>query len=273
MFVAGRVICMTGGHACWVGIECNGSERRPRRRPRATSRLGVDHLKLIATGGVMTAGVEPGAPQLEEDEMRESSAARRSKAGRRIAAHAQGTEGIQNARCAPASTPSSTASTSTATPSSCSRRPEPCWCRPSPPPAASWAAVVNGVPDYMVDKMEVVGRAHDQSFRRCHANRVPFAAGTDSGTPLNPHGSIAVELEAMVECGATPMEAILSATSRAAEVLGRTDMGTLEPSRRADLLVVDGDPSQQISDIRNVSCVWKEGVVVAGSTMRQEVSA
>ena len=59
--------------------------------------------------------------------------------------------------------------------------------------------------------------------------------------------------------------ALKAATGHAATVLGRDDMGSLTPGARADLLVVDGDPLSNISDVRNVRCVWKDGEVVHGS--------
>ncbi len=72
--------------------------------------------------------------------------------------------------------------------------------------------------------------------------------GTDAGTPFNRHGDNAEEIALMVECGMAPADALVAATRSAAELLDLLDeTGTIEPGKRADLVVVDGDP---LADIR-----------------------
>ena len=92
---AGRPVCMTGGHGNFVGREADGPDD-VRKAVREQLKAGVDVIKLIATGGVMTPGVEPGSPQLTLDEMR-AGVEEATKAGRRTAAHAQGSTGIADA--------------------------------------------------------------------------------------------------------------------------------------------------------------------------------
>ena len=95
ILAAGKAICMTGGHGWWIGRETDGPDDA-RKAVREQLKQGADVIKLIATGGVMTPGVEPGASQLTRDEMRAAIDEAR-KAGRRTAAHAQGSEGIADA--------------------------------------------------------------------------------------------------------------------------------------------------------------------------------
>ena len=92
---AGRGICITGGHG-WhvIGREADGPDE-VRKAVREQIKAGADVVKLFATGGVMTPGVEPNAAQLTLDEVRAAIEEAR-KAGRRTAAHAQGTDGIAN---------------------------------------------------------------------------------------------------------------------------------------------------------------------------------
>src|SRR6266700_5437107 len=95
ILAAGRPICMTGGHGSFLGREADGPDDA-RKAVREQLKAGADVIKLIATGGVMTPGVEPGSSQLTLEEMRAAIDEAR-KAGRRTAAHAQGSTGIADA--------------------------------------------------------------------------------------------------------------------------------------------------------------------------------
>jgi imidazolonepropionase-like amidohydrolase len=102
------------------------------------------------------------------------------------------------------------------------------------------------------------------AMRQAWALGVPIAAGTDAGVSNKPFDSLPEQLEIMVaDLGLSPLEAIHAATAEAARAIGIADrVGTLEPGRAADLLVVDGDPSMQISDLRSVRMVIKGGRTV-----------
>src|SRR6266545_3810743 len=92
---AGRPVCMTGGHGHWLGREADGPDDA-RKAVREQLKAGADVIKIIATGGVLTPGVEPGSPQMTFEEMRAAIEEAR-KAGRLTAAHAQGSAGIADA--------------------------------------------------------------------------------------------------------------------------------------------------------------------------------
>lgn len=104
------------------------------------------------------------------------------------------------------------------------------------------------------------------NFRRLYDAGVKIGFGTDSGaTPLRiPGFAEHRELELMTEAGVTPLQAIGVATRNAAELLRLRDRGVLLPGRRADLLVVDGDPSRNIKDLNKVESVWQRGEQVSG---------
>ena len=95
MYCAGKVICMTGGHGWQEGIEADGKDACL-KAVRTQLRSGVDLIKMMATGGVMTKGVEPGNAQFTVDEMK-VMIEEAHKAGRKTATHAQGLQGIKNA--------------------------------------------------------------------------------------------------------------------------------------------------------------------------------
>ena len=101
------------------------------------------------------------------------------------------------------------------------------------------------------------------NFKECMAAGVTIAAGTDSGNPGTfPGLSLVRELELYVEAGMTPVQALRAATSSAADLLGAKDRGRLCEGCLADLLIVDGDPTQQIGDLRQVRAVYRAGKLV-----------
>jgi len=259
MTAAGRVLCMTGGHGHFLGIEVDSADEA-RRAARAQMKAGAGLVKLIATGGVMTEGVEPGAPQLCEDEMR-AACEEAHKAGRRVAAHAQGNQGIRSALAAGVDTiehgffldePALAAMKATD-------------ATLVPTFAASKRIAEGGskgVARYMIDKIEKIGGAHVASFQAAVRAGVRVACGTDAGTPFNVHGDLVTEILAFRANGLSEMDAIRSATSWAAEAMGRTDVGVLEAGRFADLAVVEGEPLQDLSVLGHPSEVWLGGARV-----------
>ena len=96
LFVSGHFICMTGGHGSTFGARQADGVAECRKAAREQIRAGVDVVKVMATGGVLTRGTEPGAAQLSEEEMR-AMVEEAHKAGKITSAHAHGTQGIKNA--------------------------------------------------------------------------------------------------------------------------------------------------------------------------------
>ena len=102
---------------------------------------------------------------------------------------------------------------------------------------------------------------HRASFAKAVSAGVKVAMGTDSG--VTPHGKNLRELTLMVEGGMTPMQAIVATTRTAAELMGLEDeLGTLEPGKRADLVVIDGDPLDLATLADRVESVYKDGTLV-----------
>ena len=103
-----------------------------------------------------------------------------------------------------------------------------------------------------------------RSVKKLHTAGVNIAAGTDSGTPGVVIGKgFHKELELMVEAGLSSMEAIVTGTRNAADNLGiRTELGTIEQGKLADMIVVAGNPLKDIRTTRNIKMVVKDGVIL-----------
>jgi imidazolonepropionase-like amidohydrolase len=124
------------------------------------------------------------------------------------------------------------------------------------------------VPQYAIDKTKLVMESHRDSIARAIAAGVKVAMGTDSG--VVPHGQNLRELEQMTSCGMSPTGALVASTRAAAELLGvLDDRGTIEPGKRADLVLLDGDPLDMSDLGARVRTVIQGGrVVSSGASSR-----
>jgi len=112
----------------------------------------------------------------------------------------------------------------------------------------------------------------EQAIPQLKAAHVPLLAGTDSPNPGTWHGvSVHRELEVLVRAGLTPQEALAAATSVPAAAFHLADRGVIAPGRRADLLLVKGDPTKDITATRDIVAVWKLGVEADRGSYRAAV--
>jgi imidazolonepropionase-like amidohydrolase len=130
--------------------------------------------------------------------------------------------------------------------------------------AGMYVAQQAKVPDYyhplVVPKALEIGPQIQKTFAVAYKRGVKIAFGTDAG--VYPHGENGKEFSYMVEAGMPPMEAIKSATSVSAGILGMSDkIGTLEVGKLADIVAVDDNPLVNIKTMAMVSFVMKDGVV------------
>ncbi len=261
LLCAGKCITMTGGHGWPVGREADGPDDL-RKAVREQLKAGADVIKLMATGGVLTPGVEPGAAQLDEDELR-AAVAEAHKAGKRAASHAQGTSGIKNAIRAGIDTIEHGIFLDDEAISMMLDRGLVLVPTLAAPYQIVAAGEERGIPAYAVEKSRRVTEAHFDSFARAHAAGVTIAAGNDGGTPFNPAADLVTELRLMVEHGMTPLEALRTAAQGSAVALGLEDtIGTVAVGKQADLLVLDGDPLADITALGRPWLVLKAGKVV-----------
>jgi imidazolonepropionase-like amidohydrolase len=115
------------------------------------------------------------------------------------------------------------------------------------------------VPTWIKDRARPAADAQVASFRAAFEAGVKVVAGTDAGTPDNPHGGIAREVAFMVKAGLDPLRALHAATGEAAELLGEPDRGTLRPGTVADVLAVHGDPLADIGALAHPAAVFQDG--------------
>ena len=108
-----------------------------------------------------------------------------------------------------------------------------------------------------------------ENLRRVKAAGIPVAMGTDAGNPLTLAGpSVYIEMEAMQAAGMSPMEVLVAATRTSAAAMGRLDdVGTLEPGKVADLVVLDSDPTEDIRNVRTVALIVRAGRVLRRSDL------
>lgn len=228
-----------------------------RQKAREFLQHRVDLLKMIATGAVLTVGTDPGQPELSEAEMR-AIVDEAKKYGKKVTAHAHGAEGAKMAvRAGAASIEHGSLLDDEAL------------------RMMKRGGVFLVADIYNGDYINEVGEAEDwpeetmqknrdttdtqrEVFRKAVAMGVKIAYGTDAG--VYPHGDNAKQMPYMVRYGMTPLQALQSATMRAAELLGwEKDTGAISPGHYADMIAVAGDPLEDISILSDVKGVIKGG--------------
>lgn len=258
---SGKLICMTGGHGWQFGREADGTDR-VREAVREQLRAGVNLIKMIATGGIMTKGVEPGSAQFTLEELIAGVEEAR-KAGRRTATHAQGTEGIKNSLWAGINSIEHGFFLDDEAIELMLEMNAYLVPTLSAPYQIIRGGIRGGVPKYVVEKSKSVMKSHFQSVRKAYKAKIPIAMGTDAGTPYNCHGNNLREMELLVKAGFTSIDAIVATTKTASEVLGlEKRIGTLEKGKAADLIVVDGNPLKDIQLLQKkdkILAIMKEG--------------
>ena len=263
MQAAGSMICMTGGHGWTIGVEVDGPDGVS-RAVRGELKRGADVLKFMATGGVLTAGVEPGSAQLTEEEM-SAGVLEAHKAGRKTAAHAQGASGILNAVQAGIDTIEHGFFLDRQTAALMKHRGA-AFVPTLSIYTAGDRAVRAGLPEEIVERHLSARREHLASVRLAREAGVTVALGTDAGTAFNLHGENLTELKHLVALGFSPMEALQAGTLTAARVLGwENEVGSMEEGKLADLVVVEGNPLEDVAlmlEKENLAWVMKGGLAV-----------
>src|SRR6516165_11241112 len=264
LVLSGLVVCMTGGHGWQLGHEADGPDA-VRRAARTQIKAGADNVKLIASGGILTPGTDIGNPQFTVDEMR-AAVDEAHAAGKTANAHAHGAEGVKRAVLAgvdsvehcyfidPEGIEMMLARGAVLVATSAAVR------------NVVFYGVAAGIPRHIAEKAESAISAHVSGFKAAHAAGVRLAMGTDSGVPFTRHGNNLDELKYLVEMGLSPQEAIRVATLDSARLLKLDGLiGSLEEGKSADLIVVDGNPLDDITIVREARNVRR--VVLNGRTV------
>ncbi|CAN5905864.1 amidohydrolase family protein [soil metagenome] len=255
LFVSGTALSASNGHGAALGVADGVDEIRT--AVRTNLKNGADHIKLFMTGGVSSSGGDIYAYHYSREEVR-AIVEEAHRAGRKVAAHAHGGEGVtlcaeegvdsvehgglltdgNIAELAKAGTRLVLTNTIAFHPSGIEQG------------DAGDASIIA--------KMKTVRTTIEQTFERIKASGLHFALGTDSM-----HGLFGFELEWLVRHGLTPEEAVIAATRHGAEVMGlENDLGTLEPRKFADIVALNGNPLEDIRAVYKVRAVLKEGRTV-----------
>ncbi|MBW2177585.1 MAG: amidohydrolase family protein [Deltaproteobacteria bacterium] len=263
LLVSGQQICMTGGQGWQFGREADGPDE-VRKAAREQIKAGCDIVKLMATGGIMTLGVEPGAAQLTEAELR-AGVEEAHRANRKCASHAQGTLGILNSLNAGVDSIEHGFFLNEACIARMLENDVPLIPTLGPGDMLEKAAGL-GVPEFIIEKSRQVRGPHIESLAMAKQANVLIGMGADCGTPLLSHGSNLIELVSLVENGFTPEEALVVGTLNGARILGLDDrLGSIEEGKLADLVVAVGNPLDDISLLthpENITHVLQGGRVV-----------
>ena len=226
---------------------------------RAQEKYGVDVIKILATGGVLSKGDNPGAPQFTLEELK-AAAETAHMGGRKIAAHAHGTEGIRNAILAGIDSIEHASLIDDEGIRLAKQHGTYLVMDIYNDDYLLNEAPKYGLPTENLDKERMVGRLQRENFRKALQAGVKMAFGTDAG--VYPHGDNAKQFFYMVKFGMTPAQAIRAATSSAADLIGRSkDVGTIEAGKFADIIAVNADPLAEVRVLEHVDFVMKGGVV------------
>ena len=230
-----------------------------RERVRRLLIGGADVIKCIATGAVLTRGGVPGAPELSEEELR-ASVEEAAHYGRFVAAHAHGAEGAKRAIRAGVR---SVEHGSLLDDEAIAMLADTGTFLSADLYDGEWALEHGALEGWPADTMRKLAYTMDtgvEVVRKAVARGVRVTYGTDSG--VYPHALVARQLAWFVRCGMSPLAAIRSATTVAAECMGWADrVGSLAPGRFADLVAVEGDPLADVTVLERPLVVVKGGRV------------
>ena len=272
MLVSTFALGSTGGHVDLSGfnpnIEFKGNKDftgvadgvdEIRKRVRNNIKWGADWIKFMASGGVLSEEETPGLPQYSFEEMK-AICDEAHLWGRKVCAHAHGTEAIKLAVKAGVSSIEHGSLLDAEGIQMMKDK-----------GVYLVADIYNddyilaeyskkGFPEKIINKERMVGKLQRQNFQKAVTAGVKIAYGTDAG--VYPHGWNAKQFYYMVKFGLTPMQAIQSATINAADLLDWKDRtGSITKGKLADIIAVEGNPLDDITTLEQVKFVMKEGTV------------
>jgi imidazolonepropionase-like amidohydrolase len=230
-----------------------------RQTVRAQLKYGVDVIKVHASGGVMSRGDSPGAPQFTVEEIA-AIVHEAHAAGRKVAAHAHGAQGIINAVTAGVDSIEHGSLIDDEGIRLMKQKGTYLVADIYNDDYLLGKARDFGLPQEQIDKEKELGQVQRDNFAKAVKAGVKVAFGTDAG--IYPHGDNGKQFSYMVKYGLTPARAIRAATADAADLIGRSsDLGRVVPGLYADLIAVKDDPLSDVRSLEHVGFVMKGGVV------------
>jgi len=269
MLVSGPAMGITGGHCDnnLLPFEFHYREDgvadgpwAARAKVRENIKYGADLIKVCASGGVLSKGDLPGAAQYTLEEL-VAIAEEAHKLGRKVAAHAHGTQSIKDAiRAGIDSIEHSSLIDDEGIALAKQHGTYLVFDIYNDDFILQEGAKAGMLPE-SIEKERNLGRYQRENFRHAFQSRAKIAYGTDSG--VYPHGDNAKQFAKMVEWGMTPIDAIQAATINAADLLGWRDrVGVLEPGHYADIVAVTGDLLSDVKVLESPIFVMKGGQIV-----------
>lgn len=271
MFVAGAYITISEGAGAMTGLAPDiqlpwdlhfGEANSPwevRQKVRELAHRGADHIKILSTGAVLTHGSNPKSIEFTPEELQAAVDEARNF-GLRVEAHAHAAEGIKNAiRAGVASIEHATLiddegialAKQHGTYLDMDIYDEEC---------IQDAGKKNRTPAEFLEHDRDLGEIQRRNFTKALHAGAKMSFGTDAG--VCPHGINARQFAFMVKYGMTPLQAIQSATTSAADLLGKSDLlGFIQAGKYADIIAVSGNPLEDIRLLENVKFVMKEGKI------------
>jgi len=272
MLVSGPMIGITGGHCDEnllpaeykrVGEGVADGPWAGRTKVREVIKYGADLIKICASGGVLSKGDAAGAEQLTLEEM-QAIVAEAHKLGRKVAAHAHGTQAIKDAILAGVDSVEHSSLIDDEGIKLAKARGTYLVFDIYNDDFILSEGLKNGMLPESIEKEKKIGRLQRENFRKAWKAGAKMAFGTDAG--VYPHGDNARQFAKMVEWGMNPIDALRAATLNAADLMGWKDkVGELTPGHYADLIAVAGDPLADVRLLEHVSFVMKGGEVEKGN--------
>ena len=280
IFSSGNALATTSGHADPTnGMKfefagdpgpkqgvVNGLEDA-RKAVRQQYKNGADLIKITATGGVLSVAKSGENPQFKEDEIREIVETA-SDYNMHVAAHAHGSEGMKRAILAGVrSIEHGTLMDQEVMGLMIKKNTYYVPTISAGEFVAEKAQIDGYYPEIVRPKAKKIGPQLKNTFKKAYLAGVKIAFGTDSGVSY--HGENAKEFRYMVEAGMSPMEAIVSATKTASELLEKEEsLGTVEKGKVADIIATECDPLENIDCMEKVVFVMKNGIVYKNKTIK-----
>lgn len=270
MFVAGAYVTIAGGAGAMTGQAPDiklpwdfnyGEANSPweiRQKIRQLAHDGVDHIKLLSSGAVLTHGSNPNAQEFTLEEL-QAAVSEASNFGLRVASHAHSAQGIKNAIIAGVASVEHATMIDDEGIALAKQHGTYLDMDIYDDECIQAAAKANNIPPDFLEHDRDLGELQRRNFTKAVKAGVKMSFGTDAG--VCPYDIAAHQFAFMVKYGMTPMQAIQSATINAADLIGKPDQfGSIARGKFADLIAVDGDPVADIRQLEHVTFVMKEGV-------------
>ena len=268
MQVSGPALTITGGHGDdnllpyeyhHFGQGVANGPWAVREKVRENVKFGADLIKVLASGGVLSKGDTPGAPQYTLEELK-AIADEAHKLGRKVAAHAHGTQSIKDAILAGIDTIEHSSLIDDEGIALAKQHHTYLDFDIYNDDYILAEGAKHGMLPESIEKEKGVGRLQRENFRKAFQAGALMGFATDGG--VYPHGDNWKQFPKMVEWGMKPIDAIRAATLNGADIMSWSDqVGAIEKGHFADIIAIDGDPVADINAMGKVKFVMKGGEV------------